>query len=254
MDEHLLWASAGTGARAGGFSFFEEDSFAGESILAVEVGTKSMFLENRLMLNLTGFWYDWDNPQISTTINAIPTTTNAPSATSYGVEAEFRYLPIDELMINGSFGWLRAFYDEDFIARDNTRNTDNPIPTLRGVDVNLNGNRVPRSPRFTVSFGIQYMIDLRKYGTITPRVDFYYRDEFMFRQYENPADLQPWYTRTDARITWYSEAGNYWFELFARNLENNAVKTNQEIQNTIYRAHYYDRPINGGFRIGYFFR
>jgi hypothetical protein len=97
------------------------------------------------------------------------------------------------------------------------------------------------------------MFDFGRYGTLTPRVDTYFRDEVMFRQFENPADLQPAFTRTDVRVTWYSESGSYWCELFARNLENRAIKTNQEIQNSIYRAHNYDPPINGGFRMGYFF-
>ena len=43
-------------------------------------------------------------------------------------------------------------------------------------------------------------------------------------------------------------------EIFARNLENNAVRTNQEILASIYRVHYYAAPINGGFRVGYDFR
>jgi hypothetical protein len=46
----------------------------------------------------------------------------------------------------------------------------------------------------------------------------------------------------------------WWAELYARNLENNAVRTNQELVGNIYRKHYYDEPRNGGFRFGYNFR
>ena len=42
-------------------------------------------------------------------------------------------------------------------------------------------------------------------------------------------------------------------ELFGRNLENEDVKTNQEIQNAINRVHYYDPPVSGGFRMGVMF-
>ncbi|MFP6656049.1 MAG: hypothetical protein VCB25_10515, partial [Myxococcota bacterium] len=72
-----------------------------------------------------------------------------------------------------------------------------------------------------------------------------------FRQYENPADLAPSYTRTDARLIWRSETEQFWGEIFVRNLENEKVKTNQEIVGSIYRAYYYDNPRSGGLRVGY---
>jgi iron complex outermembrane receptor protein len=254
-EDHLLWASAGTGSRAGGFNFSEEQPFGAEFILAVEAGTKSMFFDDRLMLNLTGFWYDWDNPQIANTVNALPVTSNAPSAISYGVELEWRALPIDELQLNGSFGWLEAFYDENFIKRDSTRpDYTEPDFTQRNQLVNLNGNRMPRSPRFTVSFGAQYTFDIGNFGTLIPRVDFYFRDDINFREYGNPADVAEGYTRTDARLIWRSESGQFWGELYARNLENSSAKTNQEIIASVYRAHYFTDPINGGFRVGYYFQ
>jgi hypothetical protein len=46
----------------------------------------------------------------------------------------------------------------------------------------------------------------------------------------------------------------WWGELYARNLEDNAVRSNQEIMSNSYRKHYDDAPRNGGFRIGYDFR
>jgi iron complex outermembrane receptor protein len=257
LDDHLLWTSVGTGSRAGGFNFNEEQPFKDERVLAVEAGTKSMFFDDRLMLNLTGFWYDWKDPQIATTVDALPTTVNAPSATSYGIELEFRALPIDDLELNGSLGWLEAFYDEDTgdDFRDQTQvDYSEPDFAERTKVVNLNGVRVPRSPRFTASFGAQYTFDIGRWGSLIPRADFYFRDDVAFRQYGNPDDVAPRYTRTDVRLIWRSESGQWWGEFFARNLENNAVKTNQEILAQIYRVHFYAPPISGGFRFGYNFR
>jgi len=113
---------------------------------------------------------------------------------------------------------------------------------------------MPRSPRFSVSVGAQYTFHIGEWGSLIPRVDFYYRDDITFRQYDNPDDVAPAYTRTDARIIWRSHNGSWWGEVYARNLENNAVRTNQEIVANIYRKHYYDAPRNGGFRFGYNFR
>ena len=253
-EDHFLWTSVGTGSRAGGFNFSNEQPFAAERIFAVEEGYKGVFLDRRLLINVTGFWYDWDDPQIGSTEDSLPITVNAPSAQSYGIELEWRARPMDELELSGSFGWLEAEYDKSFRSADTTRpDFTTPLSATSPI-VDIKGERLPRSPRFTASAGAQYSIDFDRYGLLVPRVDFYYRGAFNFRQYGNRADRQGGYTRTDLRVTWLSHAGNYWVELFMRNVENEAVKTNQELTGGIYRLHYYDAPRSGGFRMGYYFQ
>jgi len=249
-DAHLLWASVGTGSRAGGFNFSDERAFDEERIFAVEGGLKSNFLGRRVTLNVTGFWYDWEDPQILGSEDGIPLTTNAPSAESYGIEVEAKAFATENLVLNGSFGWLEAVYDEQFLAPDRTApNFAAPI-SGRFPDVDIEGNRLPRSPRFTVSAGAQYDFDLDDWGRLTPRVDFYYRDAFSFAQFDNPLDEQSSYTRTDLRLIWISPSERFRVEAFVRNLEDERVKTNQEVFSSIHRFHYYDTPRSGGIRIG----
>jgi iron complex outermembrane receptor protein len=251
-ETNLLWVSAGTGSRAGGFNFGEEDSFDSEEILSFEAGIKNSFFDNRLVLNIAGFYYDWDDPQIGATEDGLPITRNAPSAVSYGIEIDWFARPVENLSINGSFGWLEAYYDEDYFDGDNTlRDFTQLSPADQVTQINLNDNRLPRSPRFTVSLGAQYTFDIGRWGTLIPRVDSYYRDEVAFRQYSNDKDVAPGYTRTDVRLTWRSETETFWAEIFVRNLENEATKTNQQILASIYRTHSIDTPLNGGFRVGY---
>jgi len=251
FEDHLLWASVGTGARAGGFNFIDEQHFDQEEIFAVEGGFKSSFLDRRLTLNVTGFWYDWQDPQIRGTADNIPLTTNAPSAESYGIEVEGRLVVTPELILDGSFGWLEATYDRSFSDFERTTPDYSAPIESRSPLVDIEGNRLPRSPRFSVSAGAQYTHDFDDWGTLTPRVDFYYRAETSFRQFDNHLDEQEAYTRTDIRLTWKSLSERFRLELFMRNLENNAVKTNQEVFENIYRLHYYDTPRSGGIRIGY---
>lgn len=90
---------------------------------------------------------------------------------------------------------------QQFVTPDRTR-PDYAAPIAGHFpDVDLEDNRLPRSPRFTVSAGAQYTLDLDEQGTLKSRVDFYYRDDVSFRQYGNSADVQPSYTRTDLRLT-----------------------------------------------------
>ena len=53
------------------------------------------------------------------------------------------------------------------------------------------------------------------------------------------------------RLTWLSESQKVWLAFWARNLEDEAAKTNQEIQNDVYRVHYYDMPFRAGFQAGF---
>ena len=112
-------------------------------------------------------------------------------------------------------------------------------------------NRLPRSPRFNASIGVQYTFEVPSLGAMTPRVDFYYRGALAFRQFGDSLDEQEAYTRTDARITWRPPGENLWIELFMRNLENNHVKTNQDIFENVYRLHYYAAPRSGGLSVGF---
>ncbi len=251
LESHLLWASVGTGARAGGFNFVDENSFGQERILAVEAGFKSSFLDRRITLNVSGFWYDWEDPQIRGTADNLPITTNAPSASSYGIEVETRIALRPEIAVNASFGWLEATYDRQFFDLDRTIPDFSAPIQSRFPSIDIEGNRLPRSPRFNASIGVEYTHDLADHGTLTPRVDFYYRSETSFRQFDNPRDEQKAYTRTDVRMTWRSPSEQLWVELFMRNLEDARVKTNQDIYDNIYRLHYYDSPRSGGIRVGY---
>ena len=250
--ENLLWASVGTGSRAGGFNFAEERSFDMEHIFAVEAGVKNTFFDNRFILNVSGFWYDWDDPQLAATQDGLPVTTNTGSATSYGIEVELFAIPIDDLVIDGSFGWLEAYYDSDFFQADITIQDFAQIdPTARTTPININRNRLPRSPRFTASLGGEYTVGIGRFGTLTPRVDVYYRDEVTFRQFGNSKDTAPGYTRTDARVIWRSDSLQYWAEVYVRNIENEAAKTNQQIVASIYRTNSIAAPRSAGFRMGF---
>ena len=63
--------------------------------------------------------------------------------------------------------------------------------------------------------------------------------------------MTPAYSRPDVRITWSSITEQFWGEVFARNLENESTKTNQEVLQSIYRVHTIDQPRSFGFLVGY---
>jgi iron complex outermembrane recepter protein len=59
----LLYASFETGYRAGGFN--PDAAYGPESITAYTIGSKNRFLDNRLQLNIEGFYWKYNDQQLS---------------------------------------------------------------------------------------------------------------------------------------------------------------------------------------------
>ncbi len=75
-------------------------SFRDEKIQGFEIGIKSRLFDRQLDFNITGYHYKASNLQVGTTepaANGLPVlnTLNAAGAKIYGVEADFRYRPVD---------------------------------------------------------------------------------------------------------------------------------------------------------------
>ncbi len=86
--------------------------------------------------------------------------------------------------------------------------------------INLKGNPLPRAPEWSVSVGIEYGFALANGATLTPRVDFAWRDESNLWQYNNPADVQEAYTQTDVRLRYTDGDGEWYLEGFIENVED----------------------------------
>jgi iron complex outermembrane recepter protein len=64
--------------------------FKSDHVWDYEIGTKNVFLNHRVLLNLTGYFERWMNPQIATNIAGFGFNVNGGHANIYGLEAEFR--------------------------------------------------------------------------------------------------------------------------------------------------------------------
>jgi iron complex outermembrane recepter protein len=79
------------------------------------------------------------------------------------------------------------------------------------------------SPKHTVQFGMAYTMPLGSLGTLTPEFQTYYNSGYIL------TDLTPGYgdnkafTKTDLRLTYRSLDGDYTFQLYVNNVENEAT-------------------------------
>jgi len=159
-----------------------------EKVDSFEVGFKSFWFDQRLMLNGDVFYYDYSDLQVFTlenSANGVPTQKliNANDARVLGVEAELIARPIEGLEIRADFGWLNSryldFVDTLFIKRGGGFGQG----SLDGVQQDYSGNPLVSAPRFSFSGTVEYAFLLGpsgEAGTLTPRWDFAFKDDVFF--------------------------------------------------------------------------
>ncbi|MDP5280835.1 TonB-dependent receptor [Sphingomonas sp. DG1-23] len=119
-EETLIYGSFSHGYKGGGSNPPRVDfdpeivryqplaqTFAPEYVNAFEIGTKNIFANGRAGLNLTGFYYDYTNYQVSQIVDRISLNENLDS-TSMGIEAEAWWQPSRNFRLDANLGYLRT--------------------------------------------------------------------------------------------------------------------------------------------------
>ena len=208
-DDVLLYASVTEGFKSGGFSFTAPapGGYKPENVLAYEIGVKSDVLDDRLRLNASAFYYDYEDLQVLAFI--VPGTadvTNAASATITGAELEAaaRLTPAIELTLG--LAYLDATYDDYPEA-----------PAAGGVTVDAEGNRLNYAPELTAQVGLNYSREFTL-GTLYGSAHYAWQDEVFFTADNNSVDRQGSYGLFDASIGILSEDERWDFSLWGHNL------------------------------------
>jgi iron complex outermembrane recepter protein len=109
----LLYASYSRGYKSGGINppvdpiFNVPRTFAPEIINAFEIGAKNTFANGALRLNVSAFYYDYKDLQLSRIVARTSVNDNT-DAEIYGVEAEAVIRPVPDLLVNLSASYLKS--------------------------------------------------------------------------------------------------------------------------------------------------
>lgn len=215
-DELMFYGLYSSGYRAGGFNGRPTTQQAAdlpydpETVDNYEFGMKSQWLDNRLRLNASVFRMDYDDKQEEQSVAVVGGTgqqtvvANASSATIYGVEVDFMYLPgVEGLEFSGNLGWLDASYD-DFLA-DIGRGgvTDNTDLDFR------------RAPEWNASLAVRYEWQAGP-GMVWTRAGWHFIDEHEMTLANSPQTHNDAQHLVDASINY--DWGNAQISVFGRNL------------------------------------
>lgn len=167
------------------------DGFGPERATSWELGVKSEWLNRHLLVNVSGFYTNYDGIQLTTLVNGVTATArNAGDAELYGVEVESRAVISRAFSIAANIGYIHARY---------TRK-------LPGTNA---GDRLPKTPEFKFNIGPQYVADLGDKGSLTFSADYTHTSS-EFNNTENSAILtRPGVDMLNASIT-YNSPDRHW--------------------------------------------
>ena len=203
-ENTLLYGTISTGFKAGGFNGGQcNNQFEPETLMAWEAGTKSRLLNNTLQLNLSAFYYDYQDLQARLFINNASIVRNATDAETYGVELEGLWLATGAFRLEGSVSWLRAEF-KDFLST-------NPLDPHIGMNCNpatgldclqdLSGNQLLRAPEWKANLTAELDIPVGA-GSLTLRGEFAYTAELYHTVFNDAFARQDSISLFNARAIW----------------------------------------------------
>lgn len=267
-DSSFVAVDVTAGSKAGGFflgrNFFgEPDVYGTEKLWQYQLTSKNEFLDERLQLNLSLFWTNYNPYQVCFVVGIETECRTGGDATVRGIEAEMLAYPVPELAINLNFNLLDARID-NFRIVDRSINRyilgTSPLQTnpLWGFPQDVSGNRLNKAPKYNLALGVQYDVELSGLGlaaggTLTPRIQYQFQSRTYFRPWNQARYSQPAYSKVDLRLAWTSPSSRWKVEGFIDNLTDvdvlNYLQVGAVFDETVFG--FYQAPRTAGIRVGF---
>ena len=219
-EDWLVYASVGTGYKSGGVNTgfgdpLEFNVYDEETLLAVEGGFKSTLWDGRARLNVSAFYYDYEDLQVfdqtQGAFGPVFVIGNAPKADYYGGEVEFLVNPVERLEL--LFGLSHLDTEFGTFGRP-----------ITGEDLTGNSNVYSPEWKFTGLARYEQPTPALMDGKIAVSFNWSWTDE-SFHSIENRSDVRAkshWLAGT--RISWFSADESLELAFWGKNLSNTAYR------------------------------
>jgi iron complex outermembrane receptor protein len=241
-EDIMLYASATRGFKSGGFNGQATNpataGYAPELIWSYETGLKTEWLDRRLRVNLTGFYYDYTDLQVRQLLgpgNSV--IANAASATVKGIELEINARPTPDLQIGLIGSYLNARYDS-FPTVALAGGFAPYIPNQNCVGgvctIDASGNYLSDAPKWSGLISVDYTPRIGAHQ-LRFHVDYSHRSRRFFDPSNVAIASQDDYGLLNANINFGPPGEGWQVGLWGRNLTN---------------AHYYQTVSGNGLAPG----
>jgi iron complex outermembrane receptor protein len=179
----MLWVDYSTGVnlvRGGGSRGRDQET------TAYQAGSKSRFLDNRLQVNASAFFYDYTNFNVSDVADPVEiwedgeyvrySPSGVGDAEIYGIDISSNFVITNVDRLNLAVSYLKADVAEVYVTYTNQAGGESPelppftIPS--GLPLN-------NAPEWSVVANYQHRFDLANGAKITPNLTVRYTDEYL---------------------------------------------------------------------------
>lgn len=194
-DEVMAYATYAKGYKSGGIQFAvgtPEDALKPideERLDSFEVGVKSRFWDQRVQLNASAYFYDFQDQQLQQIIQIegapVAITENAAESDMTGIELELLALLTDSVTLDIKYAWQDAKFG-DFESEEG----------------DFSGNHMPASPENAVAINLTKIVELPDMGSLTFRAGYSWKDQQYFNFRNDELALQDDYGIVNLAAWW----------------------------------------------------
>ncbi|WP_051585430.1 TonB-dependent receptor [Sphingobium sp. DC-2] len=232
----LLYVNASTGFKSGGFfpAPAPDNSFGAEKVLAFEVGSKNRFLDNRLQVNVEGFYWRYTDQQLpflkftSTPGYLSQVVENAGKARIYGADADIVFQPTAQDNFSLKVQYLNTRYKQftyEGVVIPSPPVTSCDMGPVVGVTVQVNctGKPLIKSPKWSGTASYRHTFELPSGSSIEPGVYVQFESSSYQAAEYLKAEKQDAYAMLDADLTFYGPERRLSIAAYVQNITNKAV-------------------------------
>ncbi|MFK4792302.1 TonB-dependent receptor [Sphingobium sp. ZW T5_29] len=210
-ENFMLFAGVTRGTKSGNFSapvsapvVVSRLPHGPEVLWDYEAGIKSKFLDNRLRINASAFYYDYQNYQAFSLIDLVQTISNH-DAWVYGGELEITAVPVEGLNISGGVSYLKS-----------------KVKDIGLPDGTTTDSRLPQAPRWSGNASISYTLPVAG-GDLTARLDGTFTSGFCFSVVCAPVEREKAYQTLDGSLSY--KFSDFTLTAFAKNITGEKYRT-----------------------------
>ena len=233
----MAYATASHGFKAGGYNAVDVASVNGaspaygpEQVNAYEVGLKSKWFDNSLLINVDAFREDYTGLQVN---SLSPTGSllvpfqievrNAAASISQGVELDTQWVATENFRVSANITYLDSHYTSFPNASPTTLQVQNKITSQ-----SLSGSPLDFASKWSGSLSADYMVnlpgDFRLTAEVTPIFESPY---FNSNGSDDPVMLIKSSLRWDGRITLEQPDKRWAIDLIGKNITNRVIAVAQ---------------------------
>ncbi len=229
-EDTLAFAKYSRGYKAGGFNaggITPLPQTGEESVDAFELGYKRT-IGRKLLINLAAYSYTYEGLQVPLTVTTsaginLTQFFNIDEATSYGLEVEGVWRPIEPLRLSLSYAYAQSEIKSACCFVDGT----DPLAAQPGAQPtgplvggqqpqSLKGEELPQTPAHKIALNASYDIDLSA-GTLTLSGTYIWRDDSYAGVFNREYTKVPGYDQVDLRAVWTGSESRYRIIAFVKN-------------------------------------